>query len=88
MRGLGNAVGLVTSAISAYNFSLNPNFRDGSDFVFGVGSLAYWEIGLIYLIESASYDTSVENQKQIIENINNGVPASLGTINLQRGMYW
>lgn len=88
VRGLGNAVGLVTSAISAYNFSLNPNFRDGSDFVFGVGSLAYWEIGLIYLIESASYDTSVENQKQIIENINNGVPASLGTINLQRGMYW
>ena len=88
VRGLGNVVGWVTSAISAYNFSLNPNFRDGSDFVFGVGSLAYWEVGLIYMIESASYDTSVENQKQIIENINNGVPASLGTINLQRGMFW
>lgn len=88
MRGVGNVTGLVTSAISVYNFSLNPNFRDGSDFVFGIGSLAYWEIGLIYLMGSSSYDTSVENQKQIIKNINNGVPASLGTINLQRGMFW
>lgn len=88
VRGLGNAVGRLTTVISAYNFLLNPNFRDGSDFVFGVGSLAYWEIGLIYMIESTSYDTSVENQKQIIENINNGVPASLGTINFQRGMFW
>lgn len=52
------------------------------------GSLAYWEIGFIYMIESVSYDISVENQKQIIENVNNGVPASLGTINLQRGMFW
>lgn len=88
IRGVGNAVGLITSGISAYNFSLDPNFRDGSDFVFGVTSLAYWEIGLIYMIGSASYDVSIETHKQIIEDINNGVPPSLGTLNPHGTIFW
>lgn len=87
LRGLGNAVGLVTTGISVYNLSVDTNIRNAIDVVTGIASYCYWEIGLLYLYGSVSYDTAIMNSQQVLENIENGVNPTRGTFNFQTGEY-
>ena len=86
-RGLGNAVGLATTLISAYNLVVDPNIRNTVDVVTGIVGFSYWEAGLLYLYGSVSYDTAIMNSQQVLENIENGVNPTRGTFNFQTGKY-
>ncbi len=44
----GNALGVLSTAYSGYNFVTNPNWESGIETAVGVGSYFFWEVGAIY----------------------------------------
>jgi len=45
-RGVGNALGWITTGYSLYNFWENPNWEDGIGSATGIASYFYWHVGI------------------------------------------
>lgn len=86
-RGLGNVVGVVSTAMSGYLFYNDPSVRNGIDISMGIISFFYWQVGVASFVGSSYYDTSVMNYNQKKENLKNGVNPIMGTFNFQTGRY-
>ena len=69
----GNVLGGASALYSGYQFVNDPSVLSGTEFLVGVGSIFFWEVGAVYYGAKGFYElTNINVQHQISNGINPG----------------
>ncbi len=74
IRFLGNTLGVMSTLIAVGQFYYNPNLTNGVELGVSIVSMAFWEVGAIYLSGQLFLKASINNTKYLMNNqINPGM---------------